>query len=341
MKILRLPEMKSFAGSSPLRVETFQAVVLSGGGVRGAGHLGALQYYSQIGRLVLEDVTQYAGTSIGALICSLLIVGYDPLEILEVSSEFEKLMGNMSGFDFVGIADGYGITSTKPLVRILNKLYRDKLGYVPTLGDVFSKLGKVFHVTVANITRKRVEYLSHLSDPDLHLSDAVTMSCNLPLIFKKIVYRGNCISDGGLADNFPISCVDCEKYLTLACIVAGKELEGFDEGFFHYIRAVLMTPIIANTNAAVSKLHPSAVLLEIRMDGIDSFSFGVNRQAKMDMCLTGYKEAKRVDNLEKLYIETDVDEPKEDLVTAEFEILPDSRREFENWDQGWADGECT
>lgn len=337
-----MAEPKIFAGFAPRNAgfseKKVEALVLSGGGVRGAGHLGVLLYHIQKGDLVLSRLSHYAGTSIGSMICALLAVGYEPLEILEASSEFEKVLGGVSGFDFVGVSDGYGVVSSRFIVKILDRLFKKKLGTTPTFADLQAK-GKTLYVTVANITRKRVEYLSYLTDPDLKISEAVAMSCNLPLIFKRISYRGSCFSDGGLGDNFPTVCIDSERYPTLASIVSGDEIDGGpgsnpEESFLQYIRALLMTPIVANTNAAVSKLHPSVKLVEVKMDGIDSFSFSVDRETKMKMCLIGYQEAHRVDRLEKIYV--DLGDPSGAETEVSDESGPDESV-FESWDRGWED----
>src|SRR5687767_11749342 len=55
-------------------------LVLSGGGIKGFTHLGALYYLSNV--YLLEDIKSYYGTSIGAIICFLLIIGYTPISII-------------------------------------------------------------------------------------------------------------------------------------------------------------------------------------------------------------------------------------------------------------------
>jgi predicted acylesterase/phospholipase RssA len=58
----------------------YEAIVLSGGGLKGFGLLGGLQYMVDSKRFV-DDVLFYSGTSIGAVICYFLAIGYTPIEM--------------------------------------------------------------------------------------------------------------------------------------------------------------------------------------------------------------------------------------------------------------------
>ena len=48
-------------------------LILSGGGIKGIAHIGALSVYDE--RNMLNSIDTYCGSSIGALICSLLVAG--------------------------------------------------------------------------------------------------------------------------------------------------------------------------------------------------------------------------------------------------------------------------
>ena len=58
----------------------FNAIVLSGGGIKGFGILGGIQYL--LDNNLLSDVKYYSGTSIGSIICYFLAIGYTPIEMI-------------------------------------------------------------------------------------------------------------------------------------------------------------------------------------------------------------------------------------------------------------------
>ena len=88
-----------------------------------------------------------------------------------------------------------------------------KIGYLPTMKDIYSKFGKKLIFATYNLCQSKTEYLSHETYPDLPCITALHMTANLPLIFEKFLYNGSYYIDGGLADNFPIDLADeqCQK----------------------------------------------------------------------------------------------------------------------------------
>jgi hypothetical protein len=58
----------------------FNAIVLSGGGIKGFGTLGGIQYL--LDNNLLSDLKYYSGTSIGSIICYFLAIGYTPIEMI-------------------------------------------------------------------------------------------------------------------------------------------------------------------------------------------------------------------------------------------------------------------
>ena len=68
----------------------YDTLVLSGGGVNGILELGALQYCND--KNLLSSIKTYVGTSIGSIICYLLIIGYTPVEIIVYLCTHNKLL---------------------------------------------------------------------------------------------------------------------------------------------------------------------------------------------------------------------------------------------------------
>ena len=62
--------------------EEFNALVLAGGGLKGFGILGGIQYLIDAKKIELKKIHYYAGTSIGAVICFFLAIGYNPIDII-------------------------------------------------------------------------------------------------------------------------------------------------------------------------------------------------------------------------------------------------------------------
>ena len=61
-------------------ITDFDTLVLSGGSSKGILILGALQYAQD--NFLLNKINKYIGTSVGSIICFLLLIGYTPIEIM-------------------------------------------------------------------------------------------------------------------------------------------------------------------------------------------------------------------------------------------------------------------
>jgi len=69
------------------KVKNKHILVLNGGGVKGIAHIGALKALEEYG--YLEHITVLAGASVGALIISMFIIGYQPDEMWEFIKMFD------------------------------------------------------------------------------------------------------------------------------------------------------------------------------------------------------------------------------------------------------------
>ena len=136
----------------------YEAIVLSGGGLKGFGLLGGLQYMVDSKRFV-DDVLFYSGTSIGAVICYFLAIGYTPIE-MTVYSITNKIFDTYEMKSIDSVLSGEGLYDFSVFQTHLENMSIDKIGYMPTLLELFEKFGKTLYTCSYNITQRRKEYFS-------------------------------------------------------------------------------------------------------------------------------------------------------------------------------------
>ena len=251
------------------------AVVLSGGGIKGIGQLGALHYCFEKGYLDLAKVKVYAGTSIGSIIALLLICGFEPIEIF---SEVYKKESFFKMGDIKGIWDllkDFGLMSIAPLIDEIKKLVLKKYDKVPTLLELYQLTGKTFIVTASNVTKTRAEYFSHLTNPHLSCINAVEMSANLPVVFQRLRYNDCYYVDGGLVDNFPLRQVDTKTNKSLGIVTIGLDNSADDEGIFAYFYRLMIMPINMITELRRDVAGPNATIISMNFDNIPLLNFDV------------------------------------------------------------------
>jgi len=179
---------------------TYDTVVLSGGEVKGFILLGALDYLSR--RAYLGFVTNWYGTSIGAIIVYLVAIGYTPREILGWLCSRGKL--NEVAFSIRSAVEGNGATGFGFIQNILETMTLEKCHRFYTLGGLKRELGKRLCVVTYNKTDCETVCLTPETHPDIPCLIALRMSANFPNLFPRFEYMGKTWVDGGVTNNFPV-----------------------------------------------------------------------------------------------------------------------------------------
>ena len=216
-------------------------LALSGGGVKGAAHIGAIK--------ALEEnnikISAVAGTSIGSIVASLYAMGYTTEEMLKLFKYFSKellktdpkyLMYNIRSTKSIfgtGIISGQAIEDAiqecGKLKGITNILDIEMPISIPTV-DI--KMGKeiVFSNYVLNKTnyaedlkqgKKNIIVSDNASDKyinNIEIGKAVRASCSYPGVFSPMAYKEYRFVDGGILDNVPTEeakKLDVDKIITI------------------------------------------------------------------------------------------------------------------------------
>jgi predicted patatin/cPLA2 family phospholipase len=194
------------------------ALVISGGGIYGILVLGALQQCIDINTLDLTKIDLLVGTSVGSIICYLLILGFYPTEIIHLIIRHRQQLDSLTSFNLVKLYNLEGGIQFTGIQQLLERITLDKTGTLFTLKSLYEKYDKTLVCSAYNYTLKKVEYISHQTYPDMPCILACTASSSIPIIFERCLYGDNCFIDGGIYDNLPIDypILQCDKKYPLA-----------------------------------------------------------------------------------------------------------------------------
>ncbi|MEO2177315.1 MAG: patatin-like phospholipase family protein [bacterium] len=189
-------------------------LVLSGGGARGAAHIGILRYLEE--QQIPIDVI--AGTSMGAIVGGLYASGYSANEIEKITTEMDwtlKLTDNVPRQDrsiqrkrledifsipgYPGFSEGQiklpsGAIQGQNIILELQRITH----HVADISD-FNKLPIPFHAIATNIVNGEMVLLDHGD-----LAVAMRASMGVPAVFAPIVIDGKFLVDGGVTNNLPM-----------------------------------------------------------------------------------------------------------------------------------------
>jgi len=198
----------------------YDTMILSGGGTKGLCSLGVLQYLQDSKRIDCSSVKRLVGTSIGAIICYFLAIGYSPIELVVYLCS-HGVLESLTINNFEQIVSGEGIYDYQILRNVYEKMTLEKIDAIPTLNEVYTRFGKELVICTYNFTDRKTERLSYRTHPDLSCMDALRMSSNLPFIFSSFVYGDKEYIDGGVIENFSFSMLS-----SLTIDVGGKGGKG-------------------------------------------------------------------------------------------------------------------
>ncbi|THH41686.1 patatin-like phospholipase family protein [Neolewinella litorea] len=155
-------------------------ITLSGGGARGAAHIGALRALTEAG----IEPEKVVGVSAGALVGALYAAGVSPDDMMTFALE-------SSIFRFYKLG--------MPLTGLTSSVYLQERLATVIPDNSFEQLQRHFYVGVTNLNTGQLE--CHDSGP---LHELVAASCGIPFLFRPVVIDGAQYVDGGVIENMPV-----------------------------------------------------------------------------------------------------------------------------------------
>ena len=197
-------------------------LVLSGGGAKGAAHIGVLKYIEEAG----IPIDYIAGTSMGSIVGGMYALGYSSDEILNIISQvdWDRLISDNVDRQKISYSKKYesstqiltipfsvttdekelqsrsfknslpsGIVSGDNLINLFNSL---SVGYSDPIS--FDELPIPFICIATNLINGEADVL----DKGI-FSKSLRASMAIPILFDPIILNDTLYADGGLVSNFP------------------------------------------------------------------------------------------------------------------------------------------
>lgn len=282
--------------SQPYEKLTFDSMCVGGAGVRGIYELGALHTFYSSPRVDMTKIRTFIGTSIGAVIVLLMSIGYTPMEIFHYVTKIDKWI-DFKSIDVLGFNKDFGLFDIRVLIDHAKFLIEKKFRYVPTLRQLYELTGKRFVATVVNVTKGRVEYVDHESYPELPCILGLSMTCAIPLIFKRIKYGSCYYVDGGLLENLPIRALDENSKALIVCVAENFSPKS-TETTIGYLHALTSLPILQNQKMTIASMKPEEhghTLATIALtEAPISIDFNIDKTKRYEMFQVGCDAASEV-----------------------------------------------
>ncbi|NPA12590.1 MAG: patatin-like phospholipase family protein [Aquificae bacterium] len=239
-------------------------LVLSGGAVRGAAHIGVIKALEEYGL----SIDGLSGSSAGSIIAVFYGAGYPAKEMEEIILKTKVMAYLKPSFNLQGFFS----------LEKMGQLFEQYIG----VKDI-SQLEKKVFVCATNLELAKPEYFD-TGD----ITKVVSASCALPPLFEPVEINGYTYIDGGIMNNLPV-----EPFLDTGSFIIGSDVNPIGRGkpvkdpFNLLIRSLYLA---IRSNVEMRKNYCHIFLQPPDLKGIGMFSPWKIKDA-IDI---GYKYAKEV-----------------------------------------------
>jgi len=282
-------------------------VVLSGGGVKGAAHIGVLKALEE------ENIkfNFISGTSSGSIVATLYACGYRPEDIYKI---FKKYCEEIKCFDFKNIINIIkyliknkkifieGFNSGEKIEKIINN-YCEK-NKIKNIKEIKNNLiipavdlynGNIYYFcsngiyNIKNnnkINQKKLNNVKYIYD--INIGKAVRSSCSYPGVFVPTKFKNTKLIDGGIRENTPWKELKQNGTDKVLCVCfETKEVEQKNDK--NIIDIIMASIEILGHELSIYELDGVDYLLKIKTEKISLLD-----SSKIDFLYNlGYQETKK------------------------------------------------
>lgn len=299
------------------------AVVLSGGGAKGATHIGVLKALEEAG----IPIDYIAGTSMGAIIGGMYAAGYSPDEMKNIitSKDFTKwISGKLEPEYIYFFREPYPDASWFNFNFKVDSTFQTRLptNIVSPVQMDFAFLKLFSQASAAarnNYDSLMIPFRCVAADVKAgkpfvmrsgNLGTSIRASMTFPFYFKPVKIDGKLLFDGGMYNNFPSDVVMSDFFPDV--IIGSKAAGNYPNPSENDIVSQVTTMLMGETKYDV--YCDASVLIEPKLKAVNVIDFS-NTEAFID---SGYVAAKRIIPQLRMFILDTVSAQKHEEIRQSF-----------------------
>ena len=290
-----------------INFDNYEGLIFEGGGTKGFCYPGIINYLEE--KRNLKQIQYLGGTSIGAIVASMIAVDYNSTEIGDILTKGYELLKSkkFSSFrDFYRLTSDFGLIDSQIFQDFLDQLLENKTGIK---GCTFRQLKEINNKTLrigsCCLANEKFYLLDYHQYPDMPISLALRASFSIPLVFTLTVWQSKQYVDGGVLGNLPLKSFpnrNCIAF-SLRSNAQQKKVSNKPQNLYEYL-LILFNIII---NAAqyengnyiyFSKELENVSIYEINTLDIKTLDLNIDQQKINQVIEHGYHQMKRFERLQ-------------------------------------------
>lgn len=276
----------------------FDVLTLGPGGVKGFLELGILYRAEKKG--ILNNIKEYIGVSVGAIICFFLNIGLTVKDIIYIAIENDILVNfdinNPNIFKLLAdIKNHFGLFSMEVVEKILVEAVIGKFGYIPTMKQLYELTKKRLIIVTYVLSDMKTEYIDYKLEPDSLCIEPIIKSISIPLIFWMTKYENKVYIDGAFGDSYPVLLRD-DGINKILGIYIKTDTENGDKEYNNpllYIHDVFHCMFHIATERNLLEASNNCYNIGIESIATDPIGFSLSVSDKARMVLSGIEQAKK------------------------------------------------
>ena len=262
-------------------------LALSGGANKCLVFVGAIQALEELN--ILSHITHFAGTSAGAILSLLLVLGYSVSNILELYKElnFYDLL-DINTTHILQFFNNFGLDNGDTFIHIVKYVIRKKTGNeIITFKKLYEITHKTLIITGTCVEKECVEYFDHIRTPNMPVYLAIRISMGLPFIFNRIIYNNLSYIDGGFLEYLPVRYFENNTH-TLALGIKNISLDAVEAitSIEEYVYKMFCGLYRIHQNNLIHTYDGHSIFFNIPFGNLEN----IDIQAKQNIIDIGYKD---------------------------------------------------
>jgi len=262
-------------------------LVFSGGGIKGLTFIGVIKALEK--NNIIENTTKIVGSSIGALISTMIVLGYNSSDMFELVQKIK--IPSLKDIQFSQFISKYGIDTGDKFSKLFRYIISQKI-QKPNI--TFKELYEINRInlilTGTCIEKQCTEYFSYEKTPTMPLWLAIRISTSMPFYFQPIKFNNFTYIDGALLDPVPVSQTNIDENIIAFKLHGMCDIcfENNIKNFEMYAFSVLMC-IINNTLMFNVSNTKNRKIIDIKSD-IGSLDINLDKSMYVKLIRLGYDQ---------------------------------------------------
>ena len=182
----------------------YKYLVFSSGGVNGLSYIGCIKALYE--KKILQNVEGYIGSSVGAWISLVIVLGYTWNELNDLMIKFDvNLLQNITGDSVCSFFCHYGIDDCEQVMKFIKILIiKKKINPDVTFEELYKKTNKHLLIIGTCLNSRSDERFDYKCTPKMKVIDSLRISISVPLLYNICELNGKQYVDGAVSNSYPI-----------------------------------------------------------------------------------------------------------------------------------------